>query len=105
MPLTRISPELRATLMADLIAAHQPDLITRPEGGDGKHVAQIWEDGEFTLQKGGSLFGARHLHCIRGAHPDLIDAPMDLPLPMYKHKCVVVPFEFAQEWVTKLWGF
>jgi len=28
------------------------------------HVYQVWEDGEITLQKCGSLLGQRNLHCI-----------------------------------------
>lgn len=47
-----------------LLAFHRPGLIQKPEGGDGAHVCEVWEDGEITLTKGGSLFGQRGLHQI-----------------------------------------
>jgi len=59
-------------LAAALIAAHDPSLLDR-EG----HVCQVWEDGELTLQKSGSLLGQRTLHMIRGGKVGLV---MDLPM-------------------------
>jgi hypothetical protein len=35
-----------------------------PEAREQHMVYQVWEDGEVTLQKGGELFGLRHLHMV-----------------------------------------
>lgn len=43
---------------------HHPEFVSKPEGGDGAHVCEVWEDGEITLTKGGSLYLQRNLHCI-----------------------------------------
>jgi hypothetical protein len=37
---------------------------------DYEMVCQVWEDGEITLQKGGSLLNQRTLHTIDEGHPD-----------------------------------
>ena len=47
-------------------------------------VCQIWEDGEVTLQKGGSLFGQRTLHCIQIGLPFAVK-PEDMPVPRGNH--------------------
>ena len=45
--------------LAALLALHSPEAI------NGTMVGQVWEDGEYTLQKGGDLYGMRSLHCIK----------------------------------------
>lgn len=52
-----------------IATAHKPELRDR-EG----MVYQLWENGEITLQKSGSLFGARTLHQIT--------AGLDMSLPL-----------------------
>ena len=62
-----------------LIAQHSNDALAAEEGG---HVYQIWEDGEITLQKSGSLLWQRNLHCIeRGFAEENV-----LPLSAFPHR-------------------
>ncbi len=55
-------------VLALCLGVHNPELA-KQEG----HVSQVWEDGEHTSQKGGSLLGQRTLHTFAagGAHPEL----------------------------------
>ncbi len=46
------------TKIEQLLALHAPDAWLDPM------VYSVWEDGEITLEKGGSLFGMRSLHCV-----------------------------------------
>ena len=45
-------------IKSEVIGAHNPALSQI----DGKHVFQLWSDGEITKQKGGSLLNQRSLH-------------------------------------------
>ena len=38
--------------------------LDAPEAAAEAMVYQVWEDGEITLQKGGSLLWQRNLHCV-----------------------------------------
>lgn len=51
------------TTVADLIKQHSDDSLSLKEG----HVYQIWEDGEITIQKSGSLLNQRTLHIVAPA--------------------------------------
>lgn len=54
----------QATAHAALVRAlHDPDALAEPM------VYEVWEDGEITLTKGGSLYGYRTLHCIMPGIP------------------------------------
>lgn len=46
-------------------------------------VWEIWEDGEITLQKCGSLYGQRNLHCIV---PPVVGLIPKIRLPEGEHK-------------------
>lgn len=95
----------RDALLAFLLANHKPELLEHPEGGDGAHVFQVWEDGEFTLQKGGSLLGMRNLHMISYPHPELKLNPMELPMKGHAtHSYVVVSFELERQLHEMIWG-
>lgn len=48
------------TDIKNLIASHHNPALAEQDG----MVYQIWEDGEITLQKSGSLLNQRNLHCI-----------------------------------------
>lgn len=77
-----------------LAAYHKPHLISSPEGGDGAHVCEIWEDGEVTLTKAGSLYGLRSLHMI--APPLSAALPLDVMPRLNRrglHGTVVVRFD------------
>lgn len=50
---------MKSELLAELHSLSNPDL-RKIEG----MVYEIWEDGEITLQKCGSLYGQRNMHCI-----------------------------------------
>ncbi len=80
------------TKLAALLARyHHPELIANPEGGDGMHVCEIWEDGEVTLTKGGSLYGQRNLHMIECGLPRGL--PVDvMPMRRGSHGNVVVRY-------------
>ncbi len=79
------------SIKEQLATFHHPELITNPEGGDGNHVCQIWEDGEVTLTKGGSLYGQRNLHMIEFGHG--MGLPLDvMPMTNSKHGYVVVRY-------------
>lgn len=39
-----------------------------PEAKAQSMVYSVWEDGEITIEKGGSLFGQRNLHCVAPGH-------------------------------------
>jgi hypothetical protein len=95
----------REELLNLLLSNHNDKLYREPEGGDGSHVAEIWEDGEFTLTKGGSLLGQRSLHCISPGHPLLAKQPLDLPTKKNYagHNSVAVPFDVAQQVEAMLW--
>lgn len=49
-------------------------LLNCPEARGDSMVAQVWEDGEVTLTKGGDLLGQRSLHMIEGPHTDKLPA-------------------------------
>jgi hypothetical protein len=66
-------------LLAKILPLHDP-AAAKVEGG---HVLQLWEDGEITMTKCGSLLGMRNLHQIVG--PILDDeeaAPILAAMPM-----------------------
>ena len=94
----------RDTLLALLLANHNEDLLHSPEGGDGAHVCQVWEDGEITSQKAGYLLHQRHLHTLSVPHPELVANPLPLPLAMYNHQCVCIPFAIYDQVKALLWG-
>ena len=52
---------MTSTELQLLIDQHSDDSQAEVEGG---HVYQVWQDGEVTLQKCGSLLGQRNLHMI-----------------------------------------
>lgn len=56
---------LRPEILAELVKAHNPELSKI----DGKHVTQLWWDGEITSQKGGSLLNQRSLHSFESGFP------------------------------------
>lgn len=79
------------SIKEQLLAYHCPELIAAPEGGDGNHVCEIWEDGEVTLTKGGSLYGMRNLHMIESPYCRAL--PLEaMPMNNGKHGCVVVRY-------------
>lgn len=47
-------------ILAELLRCHNPAL--GDPSGPGEHVAQVWNDGERTSQKGGKLLWQRSLH-------------------------------------------
>jgi hypothetical protein len=49
----------------EMIACNKPELAEQTG-----MVYQVWEDGEITLQKSGSLLWQRSLHCIKYGTPD-----------------------------------
>lgn len=98
----------RTALLALLLANHNEDLTRNPEGGDGAHVFQVWEDGEMTLTKAGSLYGQRGLHMIQSGHPELRANPLDFGPTAYKnsagHSRVCIPFALEPQVVELIWG-
>lgn len=60
----------------ELIAKHSDDSLAKVENG---HVWQVWEDGEVTLQKCGSLLGMRNLHTIKMGCPKASLSPSLFP--------------------------
>lgn len=60
---------------AELLALHAPDQYKVEE-----MLYSVWEDGEVTLEKGGSLFGQRSLHVIVPGDP-LAGLPAAMPVP------------------------
>ena len=51
-------------ILAEII---EIDARINPRGeeyGRGEHVSRVWEDGEHTSEKGGTLLGMRNLHCF-----------------------------------------
>lgn len=75
-----------------LMPYHHPEFITTPESGDGGHVCQVWEDGEVTLSKGGSLWLQRSMHMIEPGRAKAL--PIDeFPRQMWGHGCVIVKFD------------
>ena len=69
-------------LLAKILPLHDPE-AAKKEGG---HVLQLWEDGEITMTKCGSLLGMRNLHQIVG--PILDDeeaAPILKGMPMVNY--------------------
>ena len=72
-----------------LLALHHPELIANPEGGDAGMVCQVWEDGEVTLTKGGSLWGQRNVHMIEFGMSSSL--PLEImPVVTGKHGYLVV---------------
>jgi hypothetical protein len=72
----------------ELLSYHHPEFLEIPEGGDGAHVCQVWEDGEVTSTKGGSLLGQRRMIMI--VPPTPVALPVDLmPHRSGDHGCVV----------------
>jgi hypothetical protein len=65
---------MSAELLAELNTLHKPELRKR-EG----MVYEIWQDGEITLTKSGSIYGQRNLHMIvpglghKGVNVKLVD--------------------------------
>lgn len=49
-----------------LINEHDKPELAEVEG----MVYQVWNDGEVTIQKSGSLLNQRHLHCTVDGRPD-----------------------------------
>ena len=95
----------REELLKFLLEHHKPELLQHPESGDGGMVYQVWEDGEITLQKGGSLLGHRRLHCIMPPHVEVRDYPLLLPMKMGIHSYVVLPSEHYETVQKMIWGF
>jgi hypothetical protein len=90
-----MTQEERQALITMLLEAHNPDLLQN-EG----HVSQIWEDGEWTSQKGGGLLHQRTLHHFGQAFAFSGEGNhMQLPLEMYGHHCVVLTHEAAKAWI------
>jgi hypothetical protein len=59
-------------------------------------VASIWEDGEYTLEKGGDLFGNRSLHMIAPAC--IAPWPLELfPMSNGSHARILVDYERVDE--------
>ena len=85
---------------------HHPEFIQNPEGGDHHHVCQVWEDGEVTLTKGGSLWGQRNLHMIEFGSDHAL--PIDvMPGRNTKHGFVIVKFDerkIVRDLIIKLAG-
>lgn len=82
----------RSTLQKMLVEHHDPELL-KDMGG----VLQVWEDGEVTHQKAGDLLHMRGLHQFRAPRFDLRNNPLTLPLSMYDHHCVCLPYEWYKE--------
>lgn len=59
-----------------LIAEHSNDELSKEEG----MVYQVWEDGEITLQKSGSLLWQRNLHCTSMGYD------RKLPIELFPHQ-------------------
>lgn len=78
---------------AALLALHSPEAVEV----DGM-VYQVWEDGEVTLTKSGSLFGQRNLHTVCTGDPrgNLI-GDREFPLHNYdkSHSNIAVKDEIA----------
>jgi len=86
-------PRTAQEVLEKLLEAHDPELAKK-EG----MVAQIWEDGEYTLQKSGPLLWQRNLHCIASghAHEELRKVLLEgFPCQMRKHAYVYVPSAMA----------
>lgn len=84
--------------MEKLLALSQPELRSI-EGG---HVYEIWEDGEVTLTKCGSLYGHRNLHMMKMGEPGV-----NVPLPDKRgpHSCMAIPgldVEKARRWLFEV---
>lgn len=54
----------RVSLSKEIVGS---DTDTRFAGGG--HVSMVFNDGEWSSQKAGSLLWQRHLHCLEGGHP------------------------------------
>lgn len=78
----------RSELIAFIAKAHKPELA-KVEGG---HVYQVWNDGELTLTKAGSLLGSRTLHMIMPGNPDNALSWHEMPV---KHPNVSRKLGFA----------
>ena len=83
-----------SSIQERLAALHRPDLIASPDSGDGGMVCQVWEDGEVTLTKGGSLWGQRTVHTIKFGEAGKGIPFNKMPVQQSnKHGYVVVPYE------------
>lgn len=73
--------------------------MNKPEHKADGMVYQVWEDGEITLQKGGSLFGQRTLHTIEQEHTLKSIDPNRMPnINRSGHGYIIVgSYEEAQE--------
>lgn len=61
-------------MLQEILAIHEPNAY------QSEHVYSVWEDGEITIEKGGELYGARHLHTlVPGAQANLM-AVESMPL-------------------------
>jgi len=81
-------------ILKTILDVHNPKLAEGPQ----QMVAQIWEDGEFTLQKCGELLWRRNLHMIAAgyAHPELKPfLLLGLPIKWNPHAFAFVPYEKA----------
>lgn len=71
---------------------------------ENSHVYEIWEDGELTLQKCGSLYNQRNLHMINFAFPHT------LPISLFPeeltnssgHACIAVNNDVEAKAARKL---
>ena len=64
-------------LMELVRSVDDPDLARIPG-----HVAQVWQDGEYTSQKGADLLWQRTLHCFEVAIPGAEKLGLEFP---HKH--------------------
>jgi hypothetical protein len=62
--------------LAAFLALHEPDA----QGVEGSMVYEIWEDGEVTLQKCGSLYGRRSMHTMWDAERGLAKTRVAIPV-------------------------
>ena len=73
---------------------HEPEL-----GSQEGMVFQIWEDGEITLQKSGSLLWQRNLHLVS---PGLMNLPKEImPVVEEKHGYAFIKSETVGKIIRK----
>ena len=82
-------------ILDELLAAHNPELAKQ----DVSMISQVWEDGEHTCQKCGSLLWQRTLHMFSPglAYPELTEFLRSrLPCKMGNHSYVFLTSEDAE---------
>ena len=68
----------------------------------GSMVYQVWEDGEVTLQKSGSLFNLRTLHLISSGRPDKALPDDIMPVRDGKHAYCFCAGKDDADYIQKL---